>query len=188
MNYAKELKLNICLNVVFFSDNADEVRMLIDFSRKEHVFLVLNIASPEGKLQGSDALRLQQKDMAIFDEFMLSPNVRHDSSVNFSGRRECPAGKERIHITAYGDVLTCPLVQISYGNVLEEPLKDIYKRMCAMDHIKRYSAMCKHAFDQKYYEEFLLPISKEGKRPVSVFDHPACRRSADSIYPSERKT
>jgi len=177
MNYAKELKLNICLNAVFCHDNADEIRRLIDFSRKEHVFLVLNTASAEGKWQGSDALRLQQKDLAIFNEFMLFPHVRHDSSVNFSGKRECPAGKERIHITAYGDVLTCPLVQISYGNVLEEPLKDIYKRMCAMEHIKSYSVMCKHAFDQEYYERLLLPINKEEKRPVFIFNHPSYRRS-----------
>lgn len=176
VNYAKELRLNVCLNAVFYSENADEIKKLIDFSRKERIFLVLNTASAEGKWQGLNTKKLQQRDTNIFEEFMRFPHVRHDSSINFSGKRECPAGKERIHITAYGDVLTCPLVQISYGNVLEEPLKEIYKRIISMEHLRRYSRMCKHAFDQEYYRQILLPIEKEEKRPMLIFNHPLYRR------------
>jgi MoaA/NifB/PqqE/SkfB family radical SAM enzyme len=176
IKYARELGLTVCLNSVFYSDNADEIKRLIDFSQENHIFLVLNTASAEGRWHGSNANRLRQEDIAIFEKFMHVAHVRHDSSVNFSGRRECPAGKERIHITAYGDVLTCPLVQVSYGNVLEEPLKNIYKRMCKIEYLRRYSRMCKHAFNQEYYEKILLPMEKEEKRPVAIFDHPSYRR------------
>lgn len=176
INYAKELKLNVCLNAVFYSGNADEIRGLINFSRKQKVFLVLNTASAEGKWSVAQSKKLGQEDLGVFDEFMSFPHVRHDSSINFSGRRECPGGKERIHITAYGDVLTCPLVQISYGNVLKEPLKDIYKRMINMAHINKYSRSCKHAFDKEYCEEILLPIEDEKERPVFIFSHPLSRR------------
>lgn len=172
IGYAKELKLNVCLNAVFYSTNADEIKKLIDFSKKENIFLVLNTASAEGKWRGLDNMRLKEKDIATFEGFMRFPHVRHDSSINFSGKRECPAGKERVHITAYGDVLTCPLVQISYGNALEEPLKRIYERMANMEHLKKYSGMCKHAFDENYYKEILLPIEEEEKRPVFIFNHP----------------
>lgn len=172
ISYAKELRLNVCLNAVFYSENADEIKKLIDFSGKNNIFLVLNTASAEGKWQGLNTKKLQQKDTSIFEEFMRSSHVRHDSSINFSGKRECPAGKERIHITAYGDVLTCPLVQISYGNVLEEPLKEIYRRMLSMEHLAKYSRFCKHAFDQEYYRQILLPIEKEEKRPMPISSHP----------------
>ncbi len=175
MNYAKELSLNVCLNAVYYSDNAEEIKKLIAFCRKMQVFLVLNTASADGRWQGENCKRLQQKDKDMFEEFMHFSHVRHDSSINFSGRKECPAGKERIHITAYGDVLTCPLVQISYGNVLEEPLKEIYKRMTCMQHIRKYNRLCKHAFDKDYYEQIILPIGKEEKRPVSIFNHPLYR-------------
>lgn len=172
IHQAKTLNLNVCLNAVFYNGNASEIKKLIDFSRKEGVFLVLNTASSEGKWHSTSDKKLLPEDMAIFDEFMRFPHVRHDSSINFSGKRECPAGKERIHITAYGDVLTCPLVQISYGNVLKEPLKDIYRRMLCMEHLRKYSRMCKHAFDKEYYDKVLLPIQKEEKRPTSIFNHP----------------
>lgn len=175
INYARELRLNVCLNAVFFSDNADEIESLINFAKNKNVFLVLNTASAEGKTKEVGAKKLQEKDKAIFEHFMRFSNVRHDSSLNFSGRRECPGGKERIHITAYGDVLTCPLVQISYGNVLEEPLKNIYKRMNNISYLRSHSRMCKHAFNETYYKDLLLPIEKEEKRPVSIFNHPTLK-------------
>lgn len=166
---AKELRLSVCLNSVFYKGNAHEIERLIDFSRNQNVFLVLNTASSEGSWRKADNKKLEQEDIVIFDNFLSFSHVRHDSSVNFSGRRECPGGKERIHITAYGDVLTCPLVQISYGNVLEEPLKEIYKKMNNIDYLKKYSRICKHAFDEKYYNELLLSIRNEEKRPVLFF-------------------
>lgn len=172
INYAQELRLNVCLNAVFYSGNSDEIRELINFSRKQKAFLVLNTASAEGKWRRAPDKKLRQEDSGVFDGFMSFPHVRHDSSLNFSGRRECPGGKERIHITAYGDVLTCPLVQVSYGNVLKEPLKDIYRRMTDMGHIHKYSRSCKHAFDKEYFDEILSPIENEEKRPVFIFNHP----------------
>lgn len=176
IKYAKELRLNICLNVVFYRGNDEEIRRIIEFAKKENVFVVLNTASCEGKWRGDDTRRLREEDKELFNEFMGYAHVRHDSSVNFSGKRECPGGKERIHITAYGDVLTCPLVQISYGNCLKEPLKNIYKRMCAMGHLKKYSRICKHAFEENYYRDLLLPIEKEDKRPVLIFNHPLFKK------------
>jgi len=176
IQYAKEVRLNVCLNAVYYRENADEIKKLIDFSKEKNVFLVLNIASAEGKWRGMTNARVQQSDADTFEEFLRFPNVRHDSSVNFSGRRECPGGKERIHITAYGDVLTCPLVQISYGNALQEPLKDIFRRMHRMEHLKNPSHLCKHAFDEKYYEEVVSPIEKEEARPMLIVNHPLYKR------------
>jgi MoaA/NifB/PqqE/SkfB family radical SAM enzyme len=168
----KELNLNVCLNAVLYGGNADEIKRLVEFSRKQNVFLVLNTASAEGKWRGQNNKRLKQGDADTFNEFLRFSHVRHDSSINFSGRRECPGGKERIHITAYGDVLTCPLVQISYGNVLKEPLKDIYNRINSLSYLKKYNRLCKHAFDQEYYDKVLLPVEQEEERPVSIFNHP----------------
>lgn len=176
MKYAKEMQLNICLNAVFYRDNADEIKKLIDFSKQNNVFLVINIASAEGKWKGMDKARVQQKDIDTFNGFLRYPNVRHDTSFNFSGRRECPGGKERIHITAYGDVLTCPLVQISYGNVLKESLKDIYERMVKMEHIKYHSYLCKHAFDEEYFRKLVSPMEQEEDRPMMIFNHPLYKK------------
>ncbi len=172
IQHAKDVGLKVCLNAVFFHGNAREIRELIDFSKEKGTFLVLNTASTEGKWRGINTNRLSKEDEKLFDEFMRFPHVRHDSSANFTGRRECPGGKERIHINAYGDVLTCPLVQISYGNVLKEPLKKIRSRMLNVALLKKYNRMCKHAFDEEYYKQALQPIEGHEDRPVYILDHP----------------
>lgn len=170
--FAKELGLNVCLSAVACHDNQEDLKKILEFAKKENVFLLLNTASSVGKWQGKNEAKMVEKDKVLFEEFMRDANVRSDTSFNFSGRSGCPAGKERIHITAYGDVITCPLVQVSYGNVLEEPLKKIFERINSMAFIKKYSKLCKHSFDNEYYQQICEPAEKIKDPPLSAFSHP----------------
>jgi len=170
--FAKELGLNVCLSAVACHDNQKELEGLSKFAKKENVFLLLNTASSVGKWQGKSETKMVEKDAELFEEFMKQSHVRSDTSFNFSGRSGCPGGKERIHITAYGDVITCPLVQVSYGNVLEEPLQAIHKRMNSMPFIKKYSRLCKHSFDSEYYQQICKPAEEIKNPPLSAFSHP----------------
>jgi MoaA/NifB/PqqE/SkfB family radical SAM enzyme len=181
--FAKELDLNVCLSAVACHDNQQELKKLLEFAKKENVFLLLNTASSVGKWQGKNEAKMIDKDVALFEEFMSDSNARSDTSFNFSGKSGCPAGKERIHITAYGDVITCPLVQVSYGNVLQEPLKDIFERMNSMPFIKKYSKLCKHSFDSEYYQQICLPAEQIKNPPLSIYSHPNIKNinSEDNI-------
>ena len=62
------------------------------------------------------------------EELLKHPKARHHNLYNFRGRQGCPAGIEKIYITAYGDVTPCDLIHEPFGNVLEEPLETIWKR------------------------------------------------------------
>jgi MoaA/NifB/PqqE/SkfB family radical SAM enzyme len=167
--FAKELGLNVCLSAVACHDNQGELQRLLEFAKKENVFLLLNTASSVGKWQGKNEAKMVEKDKILFEKFMEDSHVRSDTSFNFSGKSGCPAGKERIHITAYGDVITCPLVQVSYGNVLEEPLKKIYERINSMPFIKKYSKLCKHSFDSEYYQKICEPAEKTKNPPLKYY-------------------
>jgi len=170
--YAKELGLTICLSTVICNDNQKEIEKLLEFVKKEDVFLLLNPASSVGRWRGRNDKKMIEKDIATFNNFMKDRYVRNDTAFNFSGKRGCPGGTERIHITAYGDVMTCPLVQVSYGNILEEPLEDIFNRMNSMPFLKKYSGLCKHSFDRDYYEKICKPAEKIDNPPLSIFKHP----------------
>jgi MoaA/NifB/PqqE/SkfB family radical SAM enzyme len=172
LKFAKELGLNVCLSAVACHDNQKELNGLSEFAKKENVFLLLNTAASVGKWQGKNEAKMVEQDANLFEEFMKNSHVRSDTSFNFSGRSGCPGGKERIHITAYGDVTTCPLVQVSYGNALQEPLGVIFKRMNSMPFIKKYSKLCKHSFDNEYYQQICKPAEQTKNPPLSVFSHP----------------
>lgn len=163
-NWAKELGFNICLSSVICRDNIKDIEELLRFAERENVFLLLNTASSVGRWQKREDKKIIEEDIAVFNKLIKNKHVRNDTSFNFSFKRGCPGGKERMHITAYGDVLTCPLVQVSYGNALKEPLRDIFKRMNSLELIKKHNKLCKHSFDKEYYEKICKP-SEEIENP-----------------------
>ncbi len=172
---SKKLGLLICLSTVLTHTNFDEVRKIIDFAKKNNknnIFVLLNPISASGAVVGETSLKLTEDDLKKYEELLAIDLVRADTIVNFSGKSGCPAGKERIHITAFGDVITCPHVQISYGNVRKKQLKDIWQRMYNFPDLNKYSRVCKHAFVQDYYDKFLRPIENEKEVPIAIEEHP----------------
>jgi hypothetical protein len=56
------------------------------------------------------------------------PRCREDN-LFWSGKDRCPAGTHKLYLTNDGDVMTCDRIHAIYGNVKEETLADIHKRM-----------------------------------------------------------
>lgn len=172
IKYAKELGLNICLSVVMCHDNREDIKELLEFARNEDIFLLLNPASSVGHWRGKKDKKMIEEDIVIFEDLMKNRYIRNDTSFNFSGKRACPGGTERIYITAYGEVMTCPLVQVSYGNALEEPLEVILNRMSVFPFIKKHSKLCKQSFDKDYYDNICKPAEEVKNPPLNIFSHP----------------
>ncbi len=170
VDYAISLNLNLCINVVVDRNNVSKIKDIVNFCKKKKAFCVLDTISSVGRLNGNESLKLLKEQRAIFDKLLKDPYIRHDSSMNFSLKMECPGGKERVHITAYGDVMTCPLVQVSYGNVNRESLNVIYKRFLQYLHIRKNTSSCKHAFDEEYYRLIVEPAMNTDNPPIFIED------------------
>ncbi len=166
VGYAKNVGLNVCLSVVVTHNNIDKIPELVKLTKKLGTFLLLNPLSTYGK--GESGNRLTQEDLVKYNNLLKTKHVRADTIFNFNGRSGCPGGTERIHITSYGDVITCPLVQISYGNVLEEPLEKIWKKMGSFEHIKTFKPYCKQAFWEEYYKDFCEPLANKPNMPIPI--------------------
>jgi MoaA/NifB/PqqE/SkfB family radical SAM enzyme len=172
LKWSKALGLNICLSTVVTHENIHHLKGMIEFSRDQKCSLLLNKASSSGKWVHEKEMKMAGDDLDLFEKLLKIPHTRSDIVLNFRGFQGCPGGIERLYITAYGDVLMCPHVQISYGNVLEEPLASIYDRMVQMDHLRSRSTVCKHAFDRGFYTNYLLPIENIERMPIHYKDHP----------------
>jgi len=168
---AQEEKLNVCINTCFGTYNMEEIEELIDWCQKNNLFTLLNLAAPTGKLTGKAGLRLTEFKEYYYKLLGKYPLARSDTSYNYRGPNMCPGGVEKIYITCHGDVMQCTFCQISFGNVLEEPLKDIYKRFLQHPLIKEKS-ICKHTFNKEFREKWLDPICDSEKVPVPLKEHP----------------
>lgn len=116
----------------------------------------LNWACPVGAWAGNREARLTPDDMIALDEFQeRHHHVRTDFDGNYQ-HRGCPAAKEMMYITAYGDYLPCAFIPISYGNVKHEPLEAIRNRALREPFYQQYWPTCLSACNDDFYDELLI--------------------------------
>ncbi|MDD2855773.1 MAG: SPASM domain-containing protein, partial [Desulfuromonadaceae bacterium] len=84
----------------------------------------------------------------------------------------CPAGREKLNISCYGDVTGCGMNYVSFGNVREEPLENIWRRMGNFPDFKRRSPDCLIGADPDYIERYIKPLAGMTV-PVRIDKHPA---------------
>lgn len=125
--------INICFSTVLSPEStSDEKQMwdLLELCEQENAFLLICDSAQVGGWEGQNEKMFSREERnAILQKLLKHPKARHHALYNFRGRKGCPAGIEKIYITAYGDITPCDLIHESFGNVLEEPLAKIWKRM-----------------------------------------------------------
>jgi radical SAM protein with 4Fe4S-binding SPASM domain len=126
--------INICFSTVLSTEsnsNQNQMWDLLRLCEQENAFLLICDSASVGGWEGQAEKMLSREERnAALKELLKHPKARHHNLYNFRGRQGCPAGIEKVYITAYGDVTPCDLIHEPFGNVLEEPLESIWKRMC----------------------------------------------------------
>lgn len=143
---------------------------VIELSKNYHSVLNCALAVPVGSWETNYELMLTPDDRKRLNEIIKkNPHVRTDFDSNwlFSG---CGACKEKIYISPYGDVLPCPFIHISFGNVFEEPLYDIWLRACKTNTFSEYAPVCLAAEDREFLSYIDIVLKKNIKLPIRFDD------------------
>lgn len=157
---------------------------MVDLARENDSVLTCALAVPVGSWELKYDIMLDKTDRQNLKNIMLqNPHVRTDFQTNWLVEG-CGAIKEKIYITPYGDVLPCPFIHISFGNVLEEPLETIWKRACKVKTFSEYAPVCLAAEDKEFLT-YLDIATKAGKQLPIRYDEPKIAELLDSCY-SER--
>jgi len=157
---ALNVGLNVCINTCLGLHNKYDFERLLRVSQKKNLHVLTNLAAPTGRMKGKD-VRITGFQKFYYDLMDKYPLMRSDTTYNYFGNNRCPGGREKIYITAYGEVIQCTFVQVSYGNVQEEPLKNIYNRMWE-NPLVRKKYICKHTFDHEF--RMWIDVSTVGKK------------------------
>lgn len=178
---AKSLGLNVCINTVLTSENFDDVKRISEYARKNDLLLLLEPIATIGRSKNDSTSKKITNFYKEYKKLLGSgQHVRADTTTNFRnlGNDEmCPGGIEKWYITAYGEVIQCSFVQISYGNILEEGAKTIYKRMVSFPILSKKSDRCKHVFDKEFINKWFNPTRKFKQLPIKVYDHPYVKKN-----------
>lgn len=159
LEWFKKNNINVCFSTVLSPEstsNSDEMKDLLELAKKTNTFLLICDSASIGGWAGQpDKMFSCQERDSILKELMLHPHARHHSMYNFRLSPGCPAGIEKIYITAYGDVTPCDLIHDSFGNVLKEPLSSIHKRLSQDERFLAKSSQC-----IRYLDEVCKPAEK----------------------------
>jgi MoaA/NifB/PqqE/SkfB family radical SAM enzyme len=128
---------------------------LIRLSHKLHTIIVVALATPLGEWEDNNDIILTDNDRNyLYDLVRKYPLLRTDFDANFI-HRGCGAVKEIIYITPYGDILPCPFLHMSLGNIFEESLKDIRERALRNSYFRRYHDLCLAAEDREFMKKHI---------------------------------
>jgi MoaA/NifB/PqqE/SkfB family radical SAM enzyme len=148
---------------------------LVDYCITERIILNLVLAAPSGNWDANLSFVLDADDMRYVRALVKStPYVRQDTDSIQLGRG-CPAMKEAMYITPFGDVLCCPFIHISFGNLHNTPLREIRAKALEYPFLANHAQQCLVAEDRAFIDTYLTKIFGRHDLPASdqeVFDCP----------------
>jgi MoaA/NifB/PqqE/SkfB family radical SAM enzyme len=164
--------LNVCFTTIATHENikTDDLPEMLKIARKMGILLLINFAGRSGGWHEKDFLTLTKEDKKVLDKYMKDPYARLSQMFNYYLKPGmCLMGKDKFNVSAYGEVYPCTHVFLKFGNIRDEPLKDILYRMNHFKHFKDITYDCPRCDHQDFIEEYMDPIARD-ERPMLDVD------------------
>jgi MoaA/NifB/PqqE/SkfB family radical SAM enzyme len=148
----------------------DIVKMAGDYG----ALLGLTVPTYSGGWQGSEEVLLGEKEKKIMESLTKIPYVIRDIDEGYA-KKHCPAGSEEFYLTCYGDVIPCPFIQISFGNVRDKNIKTIWREMNNFSEFKK-NPSCLAGENRDFIESYLYPLARCKDLPMRAEEHSAIKK------------
>lgn len=130
----------------------------IEYFNNKGIGVFVTYAKPVGAWEGVYDTMVSREDMAYFENVLEKKyNVFTHLTPGYGIRLGCIAVKGMFSITQTGDVLPCPYIQISIGNIFNEPLKDIIDRGLSIAEFGEFRDTCLIAEDMGFIKKYVEP-------------------------------
>lgn len=163
---AKNAGMQANINTVITHQNlrSSEIMELIEFAEKNQFTILFVVATSSGKWAGKTDMLITQEDADYIRELSLKYNfITRDLYPLFDFEWGCRTMNGLVYITPSGDLLSCPFIHISIGNILEEPLSTILERGWRVKYFRNYSPKCLAGEDYEFIKKFMSkPIGSNG--------------------------
>lgn len=129
---------------------------LVKLSKKKSTLLQITPPCVMGRWSKKEEILLDEKERQFFKKLLTKPWARTDTYSSLL-RIGCPAGREKIAVNPYGDVLPCSLIQIPYGNIREQTIEKIQKKMLENPFYHQSGGVfgCLPSFNYQFIKKYL---------------------------------
>ena len=161
---AQNAGLNIILSTVVTHDRVRSREFIeyLEFAKAHKVPVFVTYAKPVGSWEGNFDVLVNRDDMKYMEQLGKSYDVFTHLTPSYGLDLGCIAVKRMISITKYGDIMPCPYIHVSLGNLFKEPLKDIIDRGLNIKCFGRKVDTCLIAESLPFIKKYIVPTySKE---------------------------
>ncbi len=175
---ALEEGLHVTLGTVVTHQNLKTpgISGLLSMAKKMKMLIYLILPVPAGRWSHSSDMMLTDQDLAYVEQLtQTSPYIRTDLQANL-GLYGCGAAKEILYISPYGDVLPCPFMHISPGNIFKNPVKQIRDNALTHPSFASYASKCLVSTDRDFIDTYL----------AKTFQHSPLPLAWEEVFPNQR--
>lgn len=135
--------------------HSQEFLDFLKYFNSKGIGVFVSYAKPVGCWEGHYEGLVDRADMKYMEELEKKHKVFTHLTPAYGLNMGCIALKGMFSITQYGDVLPCPYIHTSIGNVFKEPLKDIIKRGMKIKYFGEYVDTCLIAEDRAFIKKYV---------------------------------
>jgi MoaA/NifB/PqqE/SkfB family radical SAM enzyme len=167
----RELNIEFFFNGVVTNENIEDgsIYEIIEYCQDNEIIFMILHTSATGKYSDPKFL-LTEKNLKEFENIRRMKNVfwEGDASLKKVG---CPAGIEVVFVTAYGDIMPCPFIEVSFGNIRKSELSEIVNKMWSYDIFGNITPVCLMGADRRFYDKWIQPVN-DAYSPLEIEKHP----------------
>ncbi|MBI5077298.1 radical SAM protein [Candidatus Falkowbacteria bacterium] len=167
IGYAKKYSLLTAISFTITHKNINRLADICEFASINGLLLNPAPAVPVGNWENNEDVLLSDEDWRQLDALIKKyPRMRLCFSLNYEGRSQCPAGREKFCLSPYGDVMGCSLNHVSFGNIRQEEIKDIWREMTRFSYFQTSYKYCRPAGEAAYINGVTKKINQANESPV----------------------
>lgn len=155
----KKYGIKVILNTILTNEKVKSDDIIKTFLLAKNLGCLLQITPCclTGKLKNKLGMKLTEEAKLYF-YWLLSKSSNNRSDLYSSLTNiKCPAAREKIGLQPYGDVVSCPLIQIVYGNIRKTRLKEIQQEMLKNTYYSGKEAMeCLPSMSDSFIANYLI--------------------------------
>jgi MoaA/NifB/PqqE/SkfB family radical SAM enzyme len=146
--------------------HSDEFLEFVQYFNEKDVGVFVTYAKPVGAWENNFDVLVDKDDMNYMRELEKQHNVYTHLTPAYGLDMGCIAVKGMVSVTQYGDVLPCPYIHTSIGNVFDEPLKDIIRRGLDIKYFGEHVDTCLIAEDKQFINKYIVNRIYQKSLPV----------------------
>ncbi len=159
IRHCRKHRIKVVLNTILTNDKvqSDDIIYTFHIAKKLGCMLQITPCCLTGALKNRLDLMMSVETKLYF-HWLLSKSWNNRSDLYSSLTRiKCPAAREKIGLQPYGDVVACPLIQIKYGNIRDNSLREIQTKMLENPYyLLKKTQGCLPAMSEEFILEYLL--------------------------------